>query len=370
MDKTYDVIVVGAGFAGLASASAAAAHGLRVAVIDRQSRAGARVRTTGILVKEAAELAPVPGNLTRTIRRVRLYAPDLRHFDLVSPGYYFLVTQTAGLMSWYARRAQAAGVELIWKHAFIGARREPGSITLDGGNLRSRYLIGADGPRSAVARQFQLGRNRRYLVGAEAEFVGVRGVDECLHVFIDSRLAPGYIGWVVPNLGGVTQVGLACRAQVRPQLGGFVKKVARVFDFTDARIIGRRGGPIPVGGRVAPFAGERVLLTGDAAGLVSPLTAGGIHTALHHGRLAGRAVARYLDGEIADPGAVLVREYPNFLWKGLMRRAADRGIPDPLVNTILGLKPVRRVARLVFFHNRGLASVEAWRELFRGEESA
>ena len=243
-------------------------------------------------------------------------------------------------------------------------------IILDGGDLRSRYLIGADGAGSAVARHFRLGRNRRYLVGAEAEFEGVRGVDDCLHVFIDNRLAPGYIGWVVPNLGGITQVGLACRAQDRPQLSAFVNKVARVFDFSDARIVGRRGGPIPVGGRVAPFAGKRVVLTGDAAGLVSPLTAGGIHTALHHGSLAGRAVARYLDGGTADPGAVLARQYPTFLWKGLMRRAADRGLPDPLVNAVLGLSPVRRIARLVFFHNRGLASVEAWRELFRREERA
>lgn len=123
MDKAYDVIVVGAGFAGLASARAAANHGLRVAVIDRQSGPGARVRTTGILVKEAAEMAPVPANLTRAIRRIRLYAPDLRHFDLASPGYYFMVTRTAGLMGWYARRAQAAGVDLIWKRAIRGGAR-------------------------------------------------------------------------------------------------------------------------------------------------------------------------------------------------------------------------------------------------------
>jgi digeranylgeranylglycerophospholipid reductase len=370
MDKIYDVIVVGAGFAGLASARAVANHGLRVAVIDRQSGPGARIRTTGILVKEAAELAPVPPNLTGTIHRIRLYAPDLRRFDLVSPGYYFMVTRTAALMKWYARRAEAAGVDILWNRAFTGARRGPDAIDLDGGDLRSRYLIGADGARSNVARQFHLGLNRRYLVGAEAEFEGVREVDECLHVFVDNRLAPGYIGWVVPSLDGVTQVGLACRAQVQPPLGDFIKKAARVFDFSEARIVGRRGGPIPVGGRVAPFAGERVLLTGDAAGLVSPLTAGGIHTGLYHGRLAGRVVARYLDGEIADPGAVLAREYPNFPWKGLMRRVADRGVPDPLVNTVLGFKPVRRIARLIFFHNRGLASVEAWRELFRSEERA
>jgi len=52
-------------------------------------------------------------------------------------------------MGWYARRAQAAGVELIWRRAFTGARRDAGMVTLDGGDLRSRYLIGADGAGSA-----------------------------------------------------------------------------------------------------------------------------------------------------------------------------------------------------------------------------
>ena len=96
-------------------------------------------------------------------------------------------------------------------------------------------------------------------------------------------------------------------------------KLARLFDLGDARIIGRRGGLIPVGGRVASFGAERVLLVGDAAGIVSPLTAGGIHTALESGWRAGHAVADHLlDGAPAS-GAMLADAYPRFFWK---RRAA------------------------------------------------
>lgn len=367
MTKTHDLAVVGAGFAGLAAAKAAAAHGLDVVVLDRQSHAGARVRTTGILVKEAAEEAPIPQQLVRSIRRVRLYAPNLRHFDLASPGYYFLVTETHGLMRWFANRTKALGAELRWGETFSDARIDADRVVIGSAGVAARMLIGADGPRSEVARRFGLGINRAFLVGAEAEIESVRGIDDCLHVFLDRELARGYIAWVVPAPNGLAQVGLACRPPARPNLAKFIEKAGRVFDFSDARIVGRRGGPIPVGGRVSPIANQHVLLTGDAAGLVSPLTAGGIHTALHYGRLAGRAAAAWLDGKGPPPGPVIEREYPRFRWKRTMRGAADRMMPDPLVDAVIGLPPMRRLARLVFFHTRGLASAEAWRDVFRGE---
>ena len=71
--RHYDLIIVGASFAGLACARTAALRGLKVAVIERKSDPGDQVRTTGILVKEAAEDTDVPAELTRRIRGVRLY---------------------------------------------------------------------------------------------------------------------------------------------------------------------------------------------------------------------------------------------------------------------------------------------------------
>ena len=76
------------------------------------------------------------------------------------------------------------------------------------------FLVGCDGARSRVAESFGLGRNREFLSGVELEFEGVRDLDDdCLHVFIDTKLAPGYIAWVVPGVG-ITQVGLAVRKRV------------------------------------------------------------------------------------------------------------------------------------------------------------
>ena len=73
----YDLAIVGASFAGLVCARTAAMRGLRVAVIDVKTDPGQRVHTSGILVKEALDQLDVPDTLTRKIRGVRLYAPNL-----------------------------------------------------------------------------------------------------------------------------------------------------------------------------------------------------------------------------------------------------------------------------------------------------
>ncbi len=375
MTGQYDLAIVGASFAGLVCARVAAERGLKVAVIEKQSEPGATVHTTGILVKEAAEAWPAPPGLTRRIAGVRLYAPSMRSIDLASPGYYFLATDTGKLLRALAADAEAAGATLHCGVAFNGARREGGAIIIERPAIAARYLIGADGARSAVAECFGLGRNRRFLVGLEAEYEGLEGVDGGrLHTFLDSRFAPGYIAWAVPGVGGITQIGLACRRADRPELAAFTEKLRRVFDFSRASVVARRSGPIPVGGAVSPVHAPGVALIGDAAGLVSPLTAGGIFNAYHFGRRAAELVAGYLDGAGPEsntepgpePGPVLAAEYPRYRWKSLLRRGLDLGPPNWLFDAALGLAPMRALARLVYFHTKGLGSAAAWRDLIRG----
>src|SRR4029450_10195582 len=140
------------------------------------------------------------------------------------------------LLRWLAREAEEAGVRLLLGEPYRGARPEGTGIHLAGAGIEARFLVGADGARSRVAADFGLGRNRRFLLGVEAEYEGVRGVDEeLLHCFLDSRLAPGYIAWVVPGMG-VTQVGLACSLPHAPRLDLFLDRIRRLFDFGSARV--------------------------------------------------------------------------------------------------------------------------------------
>ncbi|MEL7487372.1 MAG: NAD(P)/FAD-dependent oxidoreductase [Pseudomonadota bacterium] len=357
-DPVYDLIVVGASFAGLIAARTAAHRGLSVAVIDAKQEPGARVRTTGILVKEAVDETDIPSSLTRKIAGARLYAPNGKYVDLFAPGYYFLATDTPALMRWLAREASRAGADLLFGARFANATLVDDVIRLHGLGLSARYLLGADGARSRVAQAFDLGLNEEFLIGMETEYEASPDIDpEVLHCFIDSALAPGYLGWVVPGVD-MTQVGVAVSdgplgAQRKPDFEKLVKRLEPLFGLSTLEVKQRRSGPIPCGGLVSPLSSRRVLLTGDAAGLVSPLTAGGIRLAFQYGRRAGQAIADYLYTDGADPGDVMAREYPRFGAKVLMRRAWSIAPPNALLNASLFTPPLRALAQWIYFHKRG-----------------
>jgi flavin-dependent dehydrogenase len=111
---------------------------------------------------------------------------------------------------------------------------------------------------------------------------------------------------------------------------------------------------IPCGGVVHPVATNRALLVGDAAGMVSPVTAGGIHTALKHGLAAGHAITDFLSGKREDPSGWFVESYPTFRTKQLLRFLFDHFQSDLLFNLLLGTRPMRRAASVVYFHHKGI----------------
>ncbi len=364
MSLDHDAFIVGASFAGLACAAALASRGAAVTVMDRKQEAGEKLHTTGILVRDAIDHIPLldglPRELVRRIDHVRLYAPNLQHIDLSAPNYYFLATDTAALMGWLAGAARQAGAKFLWNCAFQRATPVPAGYELGDALGTTRILVGADGPRSTVARTLRLGQNHQFLTGIEHEYADTPiENDGHLHCFIDKQCMPGYIGWVLSGVG-VTQVGLARRQAGNDELSvvaafdRFLEKIAPLFDFRDRQPASVRAGLIPCGGLVHPLSRPRALLIGDAAGMVSPLTAGGIHTALQHGSRAGHAIADFLGGRGDDPGLWAARTYPRFHFKRALRFMFDHMQSDWAFDLLLATSPMRRLASEIYFHRRSV----------------
>lgn len=354
----FDLVIVGAGFAGLAAARTAASRGLSVAVIDAKREAGARVHTSGILVREAIEEIDIPHHLTRRVPGVRLYSPSMKTIDLFSPGYAFFTTRTADLLRWMASEAREAGAQLLWSTRFEGAHRDGERMRLRGIDLSARFLIGADGARSEVAKHLGLSRNRRFLTGLELELEPDGELDQrLLHCFIDSQLAPGYIAWAAPG-PDITQVGLAVRDGSKPDLAAFLARTEPMFGWSRRRILGRRSGLIPCGGPLARTTAPGVLLIGDAAGWVSPMTGGGIRLAFRYGRRAAALVADHLLCGGAAPEVALAREVPRFRAKQVLRYLLDLAPPNPILDLALATPPMRRIAEALYFHRRNDAGID------------
>ncbi len=333
MSVTWDCGVVGGGFAGLACARSAAARGLSVLVLESKPDVGARPHTTGLLWPDVRAAWSVPPRLTRALRVVRLYSPSLDSIDLDSKEVAFFATDTPGLLRWLAGETRAAGAELCT------------GVQWNADHPPCRYLVGADGPRSRVAERSGLGRNTEFLIGVEAEYEGVRGLDEdVIHCFLDSELAPGYIGWVVPGCG-ITQVGVAARLPHSVRLEAFEKRISSLFDLRAARVVERRGGLFPIGGPVRPWSKQGVLLLGDAAGFSSPLTGGGIARALKCGDRAGEAIADHLMEGGPEPAEVLRAEVPHLPWRRLLRWGMNLAPPNRLIDGLLRHTWFRSLAR-------------------------
>ncbi len=357
----FDLLVVGASFGGAACAIAAAGAGLRVCVLERKHDPGERLHTTGIVVREAAEdtlLGQAPAECLQRVERVRLYAPSLRDIALAAPGYYFLTTDTPALMRWLATQVPHHGAELRLGSSFTTALREGDGWQVPGVG-RVRWLVGADGARSRVAERTGLGRVSDFLYGVEHEFAGLTLPEpDALHCFVSRRYAPGYIGWVAQNPAGV-QAGLALRhdpghARV-PDIEGFLAHVGeRVGLPRGLRPHAIRAGLIPCGGPVRPLSRHGAILTGDAAGIVSPVTAGGIHSAWAHGWAVGAAAAAHARGHGPSPEAVARTAAPRFRTKRMLRWGYDRMQMDWPFDLLLHSAPLRWAAEQVYFHRRGV----------------
>lgn len=360
-----DLVVVGASFAGAACALAAARAGLRVVVLERKRDPGDKLRTTGIVVKEAAEqtwLSRAPADCVHRVERVRLYSPNLRSMALSAPGYYFLTTDTPRLMRWLAQELLRHGVDLRLGASFTQAERDGEGWRIEGVG-RARFLVGADGAKSRVAERTGLGRTREFLYGIEYEFPGACLPESgALHCFVSKRYAPGYIGWVAQNPTGV-QAGLALRhdperARV-PDIDGFVARVRDAVGLAPGlQPATTRAGLIPCGGPVFPLARDGAMLTGDAAGIVSPVTAGGIHSAWAHGETLGQAIALHARGVGPAPESIAEDAAPRFRRKRALRWAFDRFQFDWPFDLLLNSAPLRWAAEQVYFHKRGLGEDE------------
>ena len=367
-----DVAVIGAGLAGLQSARLLAARGFHVVLIDRKASVAAAIQTTGIFVRKTWEDFPLPDEQLGTgIRDVFLYSPRGQRLHLTAGHDEFRL----GRMDWIylnlLEHCGRAGVQWLPSTELVGCHGNASGVRLSlirhrrSAELFAQYVIGADGARSRVARQLGLDRNTQFLVGVE-EVVAIADAQPALHCYVDPDLAPGYIAWVVTDRGEA-HIGVAGYHNAFDpvqSLIAFRKKVG----FATAKLIERRGGLIPVNGVLRTIANQHALLVGDAAGAVSPLTAGGLDGAMRLSTHAAAVIAAYL--ERRDP--TVLRAYDGaqfqtrFIARRWMRRAMRLAQSRVLVETAFAMShipAVRAFAAHVFFSRGSFPDLRRWDRL-------
>ena len=333
---TIEVLIVGAGPAGLRAAQVLADAGREVVVAEKRAEIGPKACAGGLTLKTIDVLR-------------RLGLPDQLGLERVGQvafdGRCCVLHPERTLIRTVSRR-ELGGYQLRWARA-AGADVRPGSpvtsldlagraASIGGQAVRWRHLIGADGADSGVRRALRVPSPREYFA-AEYNVAGLRL--EPLRVEVDPDLAGGYF-WVFPHCDYTSIGAVASKQMVRP---------SALRRYLDRRVeaLGVQPGSAPfeaatieVEFRGFHFPGD-VHLAGDAAGVASSLTAEGIYAAL----LTGEEVAR----RILSPGDQAER---TRRWLGVKRRhdrleralqfAPARAAVFPALARVARWRPARR----------------------------
>ena len=360
---TADVVVVGAGPSGCSAAWDLAVKGLRVLLLDRIEFPRNKTCAGGLTVKAVRALrysiAPV---VQRTVFNLSVSCRmrHLKRLNSIDPICHMVERADFDLFCLEKTVAAGARFAVVKRIDTIVESPQGVSLVTEIGVIRARFLIGADGAHSRVRRL--TGRFAAFRPGFAVEGLVDRPPPKDMNMGFDFSWVSGGYGWVFPKAGHIN-VGLyTLRADV---------KISRqdLVDYA-VRRIGRpapthiSGFPLGLGGwRYRPGRG-RVLLVGDAAGLVDPLLGEGLYHAIVSGQEAAAAIA-----DAMDTGRDACKAYA----KGLMPIQRDLLFAQaasaafyrlPRMGHLLLVSPPARTALMIGF-SEGMPLLDLFRHGYR-----
>jgi menaquinone-9 beta-reductase len=312
---TVDVIVVGGGPAGSASAALFAEQGRRVLLLDAaqfpRPKACAEYISPGgaaILERLGVLSAIEAGGQRRWLRGMYVTAPSgaghlVEYVDQGGDRRHGLSLSRLVLDTLLLDHARACGAEIREHFRVRGAwhdgGRVRGVIGPAGERLSTDLVVGADGLHSVVARSVGATRRVRWprRLGLIAHFEGVTWPEDYGRLQVGRR---GYVGVAPLDEQGLVSVGLVdalppgrLRSPVAALEAGLVDHPELSARLREGTLLGRVMGVGPLASRVKRVAGPGYALVGDAAGFFDPFTGEGIFRALHSAELLANGQSTY-----------------------------------------------------------------------------
>jgi len=332
----YDAAVIGSGPAGCSAAAELARRGRSVLLLEKASLPRYKTCGGGIL-RRAYRMLPARAEavVESTFHDVLLnFQGEGLQFTATRSEPLVRMTMRAELDHLLAGEAQTLGARLRDGCAVkqVIPHADHVELVTEQGVFRARFLVAADGAQSLTAKA--LGWSPLPRLAPALEWELTLPAEEFARFGQTARFDFGFIdagyAWVFPKRRHLS-VGILTTGKANINLAAKLEDYLRFLGIHRIERTEKHGYIIPVHPRREPLVRGRVLLVGDAAGLVDPITAEGISYALMSGKLAGEAIAG------AEPDAAAVgRRYQALLEK----------------NILGDLRAGRWLARIIYHHPR------------------
>ncbi|MFH0752472.1 MAG: NAD(P)/FAD-dependent oxidoreductase [archaeon] len=327
------ISIIGAGPVGSHAAYLLARKGYDVHVYEEHTKIGRPVQCTGIVTSEIAKIVDVKKEfLVNTVNLARIYSPNGKFIEvkLSKPN---LIIDREKFDKYLAAKAKKAGAKIHLGKKFEGIRN--GKIMVSGEEIKTDYLIGADGPNSLVSKSICDSKGKK-VVGIQARVK--KKIDPNV---VEFWLGLGEFAWLVPESNSVARVGLADSRNVKEQFEKLLKKVG-------GKVLEKQGGIIPIYDSARRIQKGRVMTIGDAAGQVKATTYGG----LVPGLIAATELGKSIDNYENNCNKRLKKE----LWLGMMMRKVLNKFSNEDYNQLVGYFTQNKIKKVLEEEDRDFPS--------------
>jgi geranylgeranyl reductase family protein len=344
--EEYDIIIVGAGPAGSASAMYAHRHGLKVLLIDKESFPRDKICGDALSGKSVTALRELdlidkvwalPG---ADIQRIVFSNPDHRelNIDLRSshiknqPKGFVVRRQIFDEMMFNEAKSVADKVltnfsvtDVIIENGFVKGVKGKAAGDKTEQHFYGKITFAADGYNSTIARKLNLyeHNSEHLIVALRCYYKNVSDLSDQIELHFVDEVLPAYF-WIFPVEDGYANIGIGMvhkdlkekKIDLKAALQQVINSEHFRGRFANAEPMEKPvGWNLPVGSLHRKNHGNGFMLLGDAAGLIDPFTGEGIGNALYSARFAVPTAKKAI--EINDVSEASLAEYDRLLWKSI-----------------------------------------------------
>jgi digeranylgeranylglycerophospholipid reductase len=328
----YDVVVVGGRVSGSIASMYASKNGANVLMIEKHQEIGTPVQCAGGVSDSFFEKIDIKPSSEYTLARVcgaTIYSPDGNSVSSKNKILKGRVLERKNFDKNLAIQSANAGTEIMLKTTVKGLIRENGQVTGVVAKhlgktieIPTKIVIAADGIESNIAQSYGLESrfNPKDICScAQFEMVGLDVDPEMMKFYFGQEIAPGGYAWIFPKGDDRANVGLG----IRSSQGTAYNYLQKFAEKLGGKKVEFNVGAVPVGGPIPKTYGNGLIVVGDAAGQVDPVTGGGIHVSAECAKIAGIVAAEAIQKE--DYSEKSLKNYEK-VWKKQVGKNLEKSL--------------------------------------------